>query len=135
MSQSRLKHAHTVLQGTLWKTGDSGMVFLVHGSFVVGTCAGEPILTEHQAFQTLRVACGANPAEHCGGGSWSYGLGRGEVSEDWWRSSSEIYSNWKGSSYYPPGSVCDQSSAPGPALLRAHTLSLEMGFGTGKTPP
>lgn len=70
MSQSRLKHAHRVLQETLWKTGDSGMVFLVHGSLVVGTCAGEPILTEHQAFQTLRVACGVNPAEHCGGDRW-----------------------------------------------------------------
>lgn len=31
MSQSRLKHAHRVLQGTLWKTGDSGMAFLVYG--------------------------------------------------------------------------------------------------------
>lgn len=70
MSQSRLKHAHRVLQETLWKTGDSGMVFLVHGSLMVGTCAGEPILTEHQAFQTLRVACGVNLAEHCGGDRW-----------------------------------------------------------------
>lgn len=91
MNQLQLNHAHGVLQETWWKTGDPGIAFLVHGSLGVGTCLLKSCFPQNMGSFLPDSQDGL-------WGEPSRAMAEGGVSGDWWRNTSEIYSNQKASS-------------------------------------